>query len=109
MALQYSIDIIAERGVAVLHIAGGLDFDLRTDFHQGMTQLLDQEPEKLVVDMANVTRMSSVFIGTLVDFGLQAKGKGKQLSCIVNEKIERICSSAGLDKAVPLIRVRQKR
>lgn len=106
MSLEWTIDEMPDRDLAVLRISGELDFDMRPEFQKAITDLVEKGCKKLVIDLSNISRMSSVFIGTLIDQGHSIQQNGKSLSVMLVDRIARICTDAGLDKVVHIIVVK---
>jgi anti-anti-sigma factor len=107
MAIQWAVQEAPERDLAVLRVAGEMDFEARAEFHKALQDLMAKSRNKIVVDLSRISRMSSVFIGTLIDFGGTARTTGKILSVIMVEKLAGICRNSGLDKVMTLIEQKQ--
>ena len=103
MGIRCSIQDFADRDMAVLQVQGEMDFDVRPEFQKQITELLASPRTKLVVDLSRVSRMSSVFIGTILDQGQNARTVGKSLSAVMVERLAGICRDAGLTKTVNII------
>ncbi len=103
MPLNYSITSIDDRNMAVLKVESVLDFEVRSDFQQAMTELFAADAGKLVIDLSRITRMFSLFIGTLIDHGNAARAAGRSLTVILPVQMAKTCREAGLDKAVTIV------
>ncbi len=105
MAITYSLDEIETRDMAVLRIQGELDFTARSDFQDATKALLASSLNKLVVDLTQVTQISSLFIGSLIDAGIKAKAEKRSLAVMAPRKLVRLCNEVGLNKAATVITV----
>jgi len=103
MGIQTTIEDFNDRDLSILRIGGEMDFDVRADFIKALAALLAKPRTKIAVDLSRVLRMSSVFIGTLIDFGGQAKKANRQFSIVMVEKLAGVCREAGLDKVVSIV------
>ena len=103
MGIQTALREIADRDIAILRVSGEMDFEVRMDFHKALQALLASPRQKLVVDLTHITRLSSVFLGTLIDYGNRAQQIGKTLSVVATAKVAGVCQSAGVDKAVQIV------
>ena len=103
MAIQTAIQDIPDRDIALLRVTGEMDFDVRPAFQKALLDLLAMPRAKLIVDLSRISRMSSVFIGTLIDSGNTATKSHKTLSVMLVEKLATVCRDSGLDKVVSII------
>jgi len=103
MGIDCSLTEIKERNAAVLRVTGDLDFDERDRFQTAVDGLLATEARNLIIDLSRISRMSSVYIGTLVSEGGQARTQGRSLSVSIPGPIAKICRESGLDKVTNLI------
>lgn len=107
MPLAYRVDQIEDRGLAVLRIQGELDFDSRPQFQQALAELRDAEETRLAIDFSRVQRMSSVFIGTLIDFASSITADNKQLICMMRPKMANVCRDAGLGSVAQVVETKE--
>ncbi|MBN2712421.1 MAG: STAS domain-containing protein [Planctomycetes bacterium] len=107
MPLLWKIETFADRDISVLRLTGDLDFDMRGEFSKALDELLATSSKKLVLDLSKISRMSSVFIGSMVDYGGSAASKGKTISCMLREKMARVCVDAGIEKVITVISVEE--
>ncbi len=105
MNMTYTVEIMQERKLGRLRIMGELEWECRPDFIQAMNELAATGQDKLVVDLSGISRMASVFIGTLVDHGVKLTNSGKSLSVMLPAKLAKVVAGAGLDKVVTIIPV----
>ena len=103
MAINYSVTKMEERRMAVLKIEGELIFVERSRFQEAIGKLFATNAAKLVIDLGKVSRMSSVFIGTLIDHGNIAKAHGKSLSIVLPEQMAKVCRDTGLPQIANII------
>jgi len=105
MSIEYAIDHIQERGIAILRIQGHLDFPTRGLFQTALAELQACEASKLVINMSKITKMSSLYLGTLIDFGNTAQRLGKGFSLMIPKNLSRVCTEVGLDSVAQIILV----
>ncbi len=103
MGIDCSVTQIQERDTAILRVQGELDFDERGRFEGAVQELMASRAKRLIIDMSMITRMSSVYIGTLVERGHALHTEGRKLSVSVPKQVGRICRESGLDKITNLI------
>ncbi len=107
MSIDYKLSFLEERDACVLKIEGNLDFDERATFLEAMEKLFQLPGKKLVVDISNISRFSSVYIGTLIDQGGRARADGRILSAAMLEKMARVCRASGMEQVVHIIVVKE--
>ena len=83
MSITYTVNEAHDRGIAVLKVTGDLDFLSRQDFQTALGQLGESELSKLVIDISKLSRLSSLYIGSLIDFGNTIQQNGKSLSVMM--------------------------
>ena len=105
MSIDLSIQEIAERDIAVLKCSGFLEFNDRAAFLKGLEQLQNNCRPRLVIDLSAITGMSSLFIGSLIDFGGKAAAAGKAASVLLPARVAEACRSVGLDKVLTIVEV----
>jgi anti-anti-sigma factor len=101
--LNFKIQVIPERDIAILVISGSLDFDSRSVFATNIEKLLKRPEKKLVIDMKKVTQLFSVYYGTVIDVDHKAKKLNKNLTLIVNEKLEKMMKVAKIDETINIV------
>ena len=107
MSIEYKIVEMPDRDIAMLHVEGHLDFDSREKFKQALKSLHDFKRDKLVIDLSRVTGMSSLYIGSLMDFGNNIGKDDRNLSVMLTPVLHRVCTQVGLDSVVNLITVKE--
>ena len=105
MPFKYEVESISDREMAVLRVTGELDFDDRGDFRVAIDELLETPQPKRVVDLSQIKRMSSVYIGTLIDAGSRSRATNSVLSVILCGRMARVCREAGLERVVRIVDV----
>lgn len=105
MGLEYSVEKIEERDLGVLKIKGELDVAVRKDFLVALGELMNTESSKVVIDLSRINSMSSLFIGSLVDFGGKVKAAGRTVAVMAKPKVVQVCKMIGLHDVVQLIEV----
>ena len=95
--LKITQDIIAGKGIAVLHLAGELDAHTFDELDSTLQELFGQNIFKIVLDMEKVSYISSAGIGTLVSSTLQCSENGGNLVLIkISERSREVLSMLGL-------------
>lgn len=102
-ASQFAIEELPEHGICVVRVRGRLDVDRRSDFHFYVDQWLMSEQPKLVLDLTEVTRFFSLFLGTVADACERARQREKSPSVLVTARISDLFQRAGLTEQVPLV------
>lgn len=103
--LEYTITKVEDNDISVLKVAGELDISERKKFLEGLNELTASETSKVVIDLSKINSMSSLFIGSLVDFGAKVTENGKAAAVMVKPAVAKVCGMIGLDKVVQLIEV----
>ncbi len=78
--------------VAILHMSGEFTIGIGDiEFHSAVQNVLDQGIRKVVVDMANVTRVDSSMIGELVSGYVATKNRGEELVlCCLSSSVKHV-------------------
>lgn len=103
MAFEHSLSRLAQRGIEILRLRGELEYEDRPALIELLRGLVGGGGNKLVVDLTQVDRLSSVFIGTFLDYAAKARETGKSLSLVMRGRMAGICRNAGLDRAAQII------
>ena len=105
MGFTYAVNGIEARQLAVLKIQGSLDMDDRKEFLEALAQLHACDFPKLVVDLTGLTAISSLFIGSLVDFSGKAGSAGRTVAIMVRPALQKVCETIGLNKVAQLVEI----
>jgi anti-anti-sigma regulatory factor len=103
MAIQYKIQEYEARNLAVLRVAGILDFEARSSFQQALRELEECACMKLGIDLGRVQAISSLYLGTLTDFGARMDEGGRSVSVVMIPKLAQVSRAAGLDQALTIV------
>ncbi len=106
MSVTFVMNEIADRDIAVLNVTGDLDFLARADFQAALAKLGSSGQSKLVIDISKLSRLSSLYIGSLIDFGNSVQQSGKSLSVMMPGAFVRACEGVGLDAVATIIKVK---
>lgn len=106
MVFRQTHSEITERDTIVLQFSGDLDFDDRTAFRTTLDAVLDTERNQIVLDMGEVRRMSSVYIGSIISVAGKATETGKTFSVVAPKRIAKLLRESGADKIMTLIEAR---
>lgn len=104
MSIKYVVNEVPDRGIAVLKVIGDLDFMSRACFKEALGQLGECEQSKLVIDISRISSLSSLYIGSLIDFGSTIQEKVRSLSVIMPASFVRACEGVGLDTVATIIK-----
>jgi len=100
----FKIETVEERGLTVLKMQGQrLEITQRESFGEACDRLLAAETEKIVIDLSDLDRIFSLFIGSLVDLHVRAERSGKRLSVIASEAVRESLGRMGLEKTLDIV------
>jgi anti-sigma B factor antagonist len=86
-------------GVAVLAASGEIDVATAPELHDHLGKLLQDSPELLVVDLADVSFIDSTGLGVLVGAVRDVRAGGGDLRLVVTQpQIIRLLEITGLDE-----------
>jgi len=105
MPMEFTVEDVESRDIAVLRIRGELGLEARREFAQHVQELLISPRSKLVVDLTGVTRIFSIYFGSLVDLSQQAEGQERSLSVLVSKEQARRFEQASLQVTLNLVTV----
>ncbi len=103
MTLACRVEEIEDRDIAILHVEGELDFPVRAQFQKDLDRLRQTGRPKLVVDIGRIRRMSSLYIGSLIDFGHSVRQEQRTFSVMLSARLVEVCREVGLDSAASII------
>ena len=107
MGLTYVLEEVDERDIAILRVQGELDFNDRGEFQNATDFLLQSKKSRYVIDLSKITRISSVFIGTLVDVGVKVRDAEKTISVMMAKRMAKVCREAGLEPTIQILDVKE--
>ena len=85
-------------------LTGDIDLSRSPQLRQDLIQLINQAPDRLVVDMTAVPYMDSSGVATLVEaLQRQRKHKGKMVLCGLQPKVRSIFEIARLDMVFTIV------
>ena len=88
-----------EEDLAVLKVRPRrLELPMRENFVAATAELLERPEARLAVDISNLSRIYSLFIGALVELDLRAKQAGKSLTLIVSAGVAGQLRKMSLDQ-----------
>ncbi|MFW5856909.1 MAG: STAS domain-containing protein [Planctomycetota bacterium] len=105
MPTEFTVEDVESRDIAVLRIRGELGLEARREFAQHVQELLLSPRSKLVVDLTGVSRIFSIYFGSLVDLSQQAEGQERSLSVLVSKEQARRFEQASLQVTLNLVTV----
>ncbi len=88
-----------EGDAAVLKVrARRLELRMREEFLAAMAELLARPETKLLVEILNLSRIFSLFIGALVDLNMRAQQAGKSLTVLAAPGVVKQLREMSLDR-----------
>lgn len=94
---------IPEIETALLEVTRtSLEMTDREEFLAGCRALLASGQKHLVIDLRGLTRVFSVFVGTVVDLHARAGAEGRSLKVIASEEVARLFRSVSGGQALDI-------
>ncbi|MGH2658474.1 MAG: STAS domain-containing protein [Actinomycetota bacterium] len=88
-----------ENGWAVLQVRGEVDLYTSPQLRDGITELLDQGANRIVIDLSGIEFMDSTGLGVLVVGLKRAKERNGEFALVCREgSVQKILSITGLDR-----------
>lgn len=99
MIVDLALESRNENGWAVLQVRGEVDLYTSPQLRDGITELLDQGTNRIVVDLSGIEFMDSTGLGVLVVGLKRAKERDGEFTLVCREgSVQKILSITGLDK-----------
>jgi len=94
-----------ENGWAVLEVQGEVDLYTSPQLREAIVRLTEEEENRIVVDLYNVSFMDSSGLGVLVAGLKRARERGGELALVFGEgSVQKVFGITGLDKIFPTYR-----
>jgi len=94
-----------ENGWAVLEVQGEVDLYTSSQLREAIVRLTEEEENRIVVDLYNVSFMDSSGLGVLVAGLKRARERGGELALVFGEgSVQKVFGITGLDKIFPTYR-----
>jgi anti-anti-sigma factor len=90
-----------------LAASGDFSADAETGFDRACQELLAGKEKHLLVDLTEVTYLSSTYVGLLAEMCLGAKNQGKAVKVRAKPKLAALLRDAGLSTAAAIEEVRK--
>jgi anti-anti-sigma factor len=103
VAIGTRIDKQADVGAAVLRVTGELNLDQRPQLLEALEALIACPEGRLVIDLTRTAKLSSIFIGTLIDFAGRAQKADKTVAVMLVSKAAAVCRLIGLEKVAQIV------
>ena len=88
----------------IVSVAGDIDYNCSPTLRMGLKQQLDQNPERLIIDLADVSYMDSSGVATLVEaLQMQTKRQKKLVLCNLQDRVRGIFEIARLDMVFTIV------
>ena len=101
---QFDLNVDEDKDLAVLRVPGPrLEITQRESFAEACSRGLASPAAKLVVDLSQVDRIFSLFIGTIVDLHVRAERAGKSLTLLASPAVRESLGRMGLEKTLDLV------
>jgi len=92
-------EVRREGDTTVVVLAGEVDLHHTPEVHKALVAACQQEPERLVVNLEDVSYLDSSGIGTLVEVFRRVNGYGGKLAlCGLNDRVHSVFEITKLDK-----------
>ncbi len=102
MPLQVTIEI--KGTVVVVGPTGDVDLNCSREFQTHLKKVLEQKPQRMIVDLAKVPYMDSSGVATLVEAMQIARKSGTRLVlCGMQDKVRSIFEIARLDRVFTIV------
>jgi anti-sigma B factor antagonist len=89
-------------GSVVVHLAGELDLYNAPTVRETLLMLADEQPDRLVVDLADVEFIDSTALGVLVEARAKLTNRGAFLLAAPGLETHRALQISGLDRHLPV-------
>lgn len=99
------VEELPDRQLAVLRVQGELEIHNRKVFKEASQALVDAPYERLVLDLTGVTRLFSMYIGSVADLHQRSVDAGKSLTILVTAPVLRIFEQTNLNEVLNLVQV----
>jgi len=94
-----------ENGWAVLEVQGEVDLYTSSQLREAIVRLTEEDENRIVVDLYNVSFMDSSGLGVLVAGLKRARERGGELALVFGEgSVQKVFGITGLDKIFPTYR-----
>ncbi len=85
-------------GAAVVSLAGEVDLNHTPAVHRVLVDTCEAKPDRLIIDLQDVSYLDSSGLGTLVEVFRRVKGYGGQLViCGLNDRVRSVFEITKLD------------
>lgn len=99
MTVDLALESRNENGWAVLQVRGEVDLYTSPQLRDGITELLDQGANRIVIDLSGIEFMDSTGLGVLVVGLKRAKERDGEFALVCREgSVQKILSITGLDR-----------
>lgn len=99
MTVDLALESRNENGWAVLQVRGEVDLYTSPQLRDGITELLDQGANRIVIDLSGIEFMDSTGLGVLVVGLKRAKERNGEFALVCREgSVQKILSITGLDR-----------
>lgn len=94
----YRITLSAEKDLAVLQVTRDvLELSDREAFMAGCRELLASDAGRLVIDLRDLRRVFSVFVGTVMDVNVHVREEGRKLVVLASEAVSEVFGAVGVN------------
>jgi len=102
MAMDLVLGSRNENGWAVLEVQGEVDLYTSSQLREAIVRLTEEDENRIVVDLYNVSFMDSSGLGVLVAGLKRARERGGELALVFGEgSVQKVFGITGLDKIFP--------
>jgi anti-sigma B factor antagonist len=102
--VPFDVRISHRPGTRVLEVRGEIDVASSPQLHSSISELIEAEPEIVVVDLSGVSFIDSTGLGVLVSAETQVREAGKSLRLVVTQpQIMKLLELTGLDEVFTVL------
>jgi anti-anti-sigma factor len=90
-------------GCLWITLPDAINMDTHDQLEQGLGELLDEKPVRIVIDLSETRNMYSAGFGVIVRFKKRAAALGKDVCLVnVNPRVAEAITAVGLHKVLPV-------
>jgi anti-sigma B factor antagonist len=89
-----------QNGAVILHLAGELDLYNTPVLRQVLLDLCAEQPERLVIDLQQVTFVDSTGLGVLIEARAMLRDRGALVLAAPGPDVQRALEISGLDRHI---------
>ncbi|MCB9849548.1 MAG: STAS domain-containing protein [Phycisphaerales bacterium] len=97
-------NIKSQNGGTVVEVAGEVTLDESPKFHSSLLEIIKDSPERLVIELSEVTHIDSAGVGTLVEVFRRMKASGGRMFLVgLTPRVRGVFEITKLDRFFPIL------